>query len=122
MHTHRIVRSRWLAVWVAAFLVCTQARAADDERIGTEAGIGIASAVVSLIYGPAKVVYATGGAAIAGLAWLFSAGDREVVSPILTAALRGDYVVTPAHLRRDRPIEFIGRDPSDRRLRHAANY
>ena len=26
----------------------------------------------------------------------------------------GDYVVTPAHLRGERPLEFIGRDPAYR--------
>ena len=30
---------------------------------------------------------------------------------VITPAVRGDYVVTPAHLRGERELEFIGRDP-----------
>ena len=30
---------------------------------------------------------------------------------VMTPAVRGDYVVTPAHLRMEEPIEFFGRDP-----------
>jgi hypothetical protein len=122
MSKHRTVHSWLPAALIAAVVALAPVRASAEERIGMEAGLGAASAVSSLIYGPVKLCYATGGALIAGLGWLFSAGDQQVVSPILTAALRGDYVVTPEHLTRHRSLEFIGRDPTDRQLRHAANY
>ncbi len=101
-------------------LVCgllLAAAPARADRLGSEAGMGAGAALASLIYGPAKLIYAGGGSLIAGLAWVFSGGDGAVASPILNAALRGDYVVTPAHLRGERPLEFVGRTPEDRRLR-----
>jgi len=30
---------------------------------------------------------------------------------VINTSVRGDYVVTPSHLRGDRPLEFFGRDP-----------
>ena len=43
-----------------------------------------------------------------------SAGDNDVAKTVTTPAVRGDYVVTPEHLRGKRPLEFIGRDPEYR--------
>ena len=72
---------------------------------------GLASALCSLVYAPVKIVYALGGLIIGGFAWVFSAGDSEVASAVVTPAVRGDYVVTPANRRGDEPLEFIGRSP-----------
>ena len=92
---------------------------ADGGREG-EAGLGVAAGLISLVYAPAKVVYAVGGGVVAGLAYVLSAGNQDVTDPILTPALRGDYVVTPAHLRGERPLEFIGREPEEPAASHAA--
>jgi hypothetical protein len=94
----------------------SETNAENGGREG-EAGLGVAAGLISLFYAPAKVLYAAGGGLVAGLAYVVSAGDMEVVDPILTPALRGDYVVTPAHLRGERQLEFIGREPEDRALR-----
>jgi len=88
----------------------------DAGREG-EAGLGVAAGLISIVYAPAKVLYAAGGGLVAGLAYVLSAGDQQVTDPILTPSLRGDYVVTPAHLRGERPLEFIGREPEDKALR-----
>jgi len=94
----------------------------DAEKGGREgeAGIGVAAGLISVFYAPAKVLYAAGGGLVSGLAYVVSAGDRKVVDPILTPALRGDYLVTPAHLRGERQLEFVGRQPEDSALRDAA--
>ena len=68
-----------------------------------------AAALCTLVYSPIKLTYAAGGLLISGLAWLWTAGDTGVAGPIFTASLRGDYVVTPAHLEGRRPLEFVGR-------------
>ncbi len=86
----------------------------DSLDAAKEGGIGIASALTSLVYGPVKVVYATGGAVIAGFAWVFSGGDSEVASTVLTRAVRGTYVITPATIAGDEEIEFVGRSPEYR--------
>jgi hypothetical protein len=85
----------------------------DGVPIDSEAGIGVAAGLVSLVYTPAKVLYALGGGAVAGMAYLASAGNEDVTEPILTPSLRGDYIVTPEHLRGERPLEFFGREPGD---------
>lgn len=103
-------------VRIGALVVCVLAlggapsAALADDGTAEEAGWGIASALGSLVYGPAKVVYAVGGTVVGGFAWLFSAGDMDVAVPIWKRSVRGDYVLTPQHVRGERPIEFIGRD------------
>ncbi len=79
-------------------------------EVSRESGLGAAAAISSLIYGPVKLVWATGGLIVGSLAWVFTAGDTEVASTVYTRSLRGDYVITPAILLGDEPLEFIGRD------------
>ena len=86
------------------------------EGAGTakEGGLGAAAAITSLIYGPVKVVYATCGVVIAGMAWVFTGGDTDVASTVLTRSVRGTYVVTPGTLVGQEEIEFVGRSPEYR--------
>lgn len=88
--------------------------AAAEESMSKEAGMGALAALSSLIYGPAKLIYATCGLVFGGVAWGLSGGDSEVLARVVTPAVRGDYVVTPAHLRMERTIEFYGQDPAYR--------
>lgn len=87
---------------------------AQERSAASEAGVGAAAAITTLVYGPVKVVYALGGLIFGGFAWALSGGDRDVMNAVFTPAVRGDYVVTPAHLRGEKPLEFIGRDPAYR--------
>ena len=105
------------AVVAAAALFWSSTAHAEGERVRNEAGMGAASAAATLIYGPAKLIYAGGGGLVAGMAYVVSGGDKQVSKPILDAAMRGDYVVTPDHLNGSRPIEFVGRNPEARELR-----
>jgi len=105
----RCVRALLLVVASAVLLQSGPAAARDDTA--TEAGLGIGSALCSLVYGPAKVVYATLGTVFGGLAWGLSGGDFEVLNAVMMPAVRGDYVVTPSHLRGQEPLEFIGHRP-----------
>jgi hypothetical protein len=76
--------------------------------------MGALAALGTLIYGPAKVVYALSGLIFGGLAWGLSGGDSDVLRAVVTPAVRGDYVLTPALLRGERPIEFFGKNPEYR--------
>lgn len=102
-----------LAGLLAIALQAAPARAQSDA--GTEAGLGAASALCSLVYGPVKVVYSTLGLVFGGMAWALSGGDNDIMDAVITPAVRGDYVITPAHLRGERDLEFIGRHPEYRR-------
>jgi hypothetical protein len=100
------------AVWIAATPIAANA----EETMGNEAGLGAAAAACTLLYGPAKLIYAGLGSFGAGLAWVLSAGDNEVAGRVLNRSLRGDYVITPSHLRGEREIVFIGRDPGQQQI------
>ncbi|MBW2267537.1 MAG: hypothetical protein JRH16_03085 [Deltaproteobacteria bacterium] len=99
-----------VALCSALALASVPTAALAENGASREAGIGVASAFGSLLYAPCKMAYALGGTLVGGLAWVFSAGDTDVAAPIWNRAVRGDYVLTPEHVRRERPIEFIGRD------------
>jgi hypothetical protein len=97
---------------LAIALAPASAMATSAGKFGKGAGLGVGSALVSLLYAPCKLVYAGGGLVVGGLAYLFSGGDREVAKVVLTPSVLGDYVVTPEQLTGERPLEFFGRDPS----------
>jgi len=99
------------ALLVAALVLALQPGPAAAESTASSAGLGAASALCSLVYAPVKLVYATMGMVFGGLAWGLSGGDSDVLKAVLLPAVRGDYVVTPSHLRGQTPLEFFGRQP-----------
>ncbi len=106
-----------LAILVSAAIAVAPGAALageDDSSMAKEAGIGVGTAVASLIYAPIKLAYAFGGLIVGGLAWAFSGGDSNVASVVLTPSLRGDYVVTRSQLMGRQEIEFFGRRPEYR--------
>jgi len=107
---------RVLLACVVVLTLAPQGARADDDSIESEAGLGALAAVGTLLYGPAKVVYAVSGLIFGGLAWGLSGGDGDVLKAVVTPAVRGDYVLTPALLRGERPIEFFGKDPEYRTI------
>ena len=109
-----------LRALLAALLVVAwvgSAAPARAESAGQELGMGVSVVVVNVFYMPAKLLYALGGSLVAGGAWLFSGGDNDVARPIVDASVRGDYVIEPAHLRREKEIEFVGRTSAHSRAR-----
>ena len=106
------VRRTLLACLLAMALAPNAARA--EESTASEAGLGAASALCSLLYGPVKVLYAAGGLLVGGLAWGLSGGDSDVLHAVITPSVRGDYVITPSLLRGERPLEFFGKNPEYR--------
>ncbi len=99
---------------VGALTLVLQAGPARAQGGANEAGMGAASAVSSLLYGPVKIVYSVLGVVFGGFAYGLSGGDSSVMHAVVTPAIRGDYVVTPSHLRGEQPLEFFGRDPGYR--------
>lgn len=71
-------------------------------------GWGLAAVGTSLVYMPAKIVYAMGGGLVGLMAWGVTAGDDQVALGILQPALGGTWVVTPEMLRGKDPIMFQG--------------
>lgn len=87
---------------------------------GREGGLGAAAAVSSLVYGPVKLIYATGGLVVGAFAWAFTAGDTQVAEKVFTRSLRGTYVITPGILMGEEELVFIGRDVAESNARPEA--
>ncbi len=113
-------RSALTGALILTMVAAPTAAWSEEEALSSEAGIGALSALSTLIYGPAKIVYATLGLVIGGAAWGLSGGDQEVFDSVITASVRGDYVVTPEHIRMERGLEFYGTEPRYREVQHAS--
>lgn len=81
---------------------------AEEPGYAYTAATGIGASICTLVYGPAKIARAVGGTVVSGLALLFTF-DPGIAGPILRSSVRGDYVVTPAHLEGRRSLRFDGR-------------
>jgi hypothetical protein len=90
---------------------------AHADSAAREAGIGLGSFFGSLLYAPVKIIYATGGLVVGGLAFVLSGGDGDVTGPIINASVRGDYMLTPDHIRGEKQVAFIGRSPENQAAR-----
>lgn len=75
---------------------------------GEDLGYGMGSVLASMFYSPFKVTYAGLGLITSGLGYVFSGGNTEVANNILNPSVRGNYVVTPSHLRGEEPLVFVG--------------
>ena len=114
-------RSALLSALILALAAAPSAAWADmGTDVPNEGGIGAVAALSTLIYGPVKLTYSTLGLLVGGAAWGLSGGDQAVLESVVTPALRGDYVVTPEHIRMERSLEFYGRDSQYREVQQAA--
>jgi hypothetical protein len=98
-----------VTVMLGVLVVVLQASPVRAESSGANAGLGSAAVISSLVYGPVKMAYSLLGVVFGGFAWVLSGGDTEVMTAVISPAVRGDYVITPSHLRGEQPVEFIGR-------------
>jgi hypothetical protein len=116
---HLIARSAAVVVMAVALAMSAGlATASDtdaDQDRASKIGVNAASAALTLVYGPVKLTYSALGVVIGGIAYGLSGGDSDVLHAIVTPAIHGDYAVFPKHVRRERRIEFFGRDPEYRR-------
>lgn len=76
-----------------------------------EAGLGVASALLTLPYGPAKILYAGLGGIVGGATWLLTGGNTETAQTVWEPSFYGDYVITPEHLQGTKPLRFFGVSP-----------
>ena len=81
---------------------------AASEPQESELGLQIAGGALSLLYSPAKILYAGVGGIVGGFAYILSAGDQEVADSIWVASFDGTYYLTPAHLKGEETVYFKG--------------
>ncbi len=49
-----------------------------------------------------------GGAIVGGFTWLFTGGDQEAAQGVWDTSLKGTYIITPEHLKGEKPVQFVG--------------
>lgn len=89
-------------------LLAASPAVAEDDGFFANAGIGLGTALVNVLYIPAKFTYATVGSLIGGLAWVLTLGDTDTAMGVWEPTMGGSYVVTPSMLRGDEPVRFSG--------------
>ena len=73
-----------------------------------QAGLGVVSALLTLPYGPAKIVYAGLGGIVGGATWVLTGGNAETAKTVWEPSFYGDYVITPDHILGKKPLRFFG--------------
>ena len=84
-----------------------------EPAVGEELGYGFGSVLANLFYMPAKITYAGLGLITGGLGFALTGGRADVANNIIYPSVRGDYVVTPSHLKGTEPIYFVGAPPPE---------
>lgn len=123
-------RERWIGgrrkVVLCAALLCvavglsTTTAQAELQRAGASAdsgsfwgdvGRGAGAALGNVLYIPAKLVYASVGGVVGGLAYLVTLGSTETANAIWEPTLGGTYVLTPGMLAGEEKLHFNGQPP-----------
>ena len=96
----------------AAAATQTQVPQPQDNSVNwSGAGYGAGALFCSLLYIPFKLTYALLGGLIGGGTYLVTAGNTQAANTVWRSSLGGDWVVTPAMLQGQEPLNFSG--PTD---------
>lgn len=76
-----------------------------------EAGLGIGSGLLTLVYLPVKVVYAALGGIVGGFTYVLTGGDLDTAKSVWEPSFYGTYVITPSNLKGEEPVRFFGVSP-----------
>lgn len=85
--------------------------AADTGSFWKDVGLGAGAAVTNVLYIPAKLVYASVGGVVGGLAYVVTLGSTETANAIWEPTLGGTYVLTPRMLAGEEKLHFNGQPP-----------
>lgn len=84
-----------------------------EPSVTEDLGYGFGSVVANLFYMPAKITYAGLGLLTGGLGYVVTGGRADVANDIIYPSVRGNYVVTPSHLKGEQPLYFVGAPPPE---------
>ena len=85
--------------------------AEEESSQSNEAMLGFGSGLLTLVYLPAKTVYAVLGSVVSGLTYAVTGGDWETAKSVFEPSVYGTYVITPEHLKGNEPVRFYGSSP-----------
>ena len=109
-----------VSLWILSPLSLRAAERAPENQppsqaepsSGEDLGYGVGSVLASMFYSPFKITYAGLGLLTGGLGFVLSAGNLDVANNIISPAVRGNYIVTPRHLKGEEPLIFVGLPPA----------
>ena len=85
----------------------------STESTESQGGLGIGAALLTIPYGVAKVVFAWCGGIVGGLTYVFTGADEKAAKKVWDTSIRGTYVITPDHLKGNKPVRFLGVPPEE---------
>ena len=105
-----------LVVCVFVFAVCLglpgMSWAAEEvSSPSNEAMLGLGSGLLTIVYLPVKIVYATLGGIVGGFTYGLTGGDLGTAQSVWEPSFYGTYVITPDHLKGNEPVRFYGPSP-----------
>lgn len=114
---HRFLRAITIGVLLlfAQGLFAPVASAREDSA--SEAGLGAASVLLTIPYGAVKVAYAILGGITGGIAYVVTGGNLKTAQTVWDTSMRGTYIITPEHLRGEKPVRFLGATPESETAR-----
>jgi hypothetical protein len=80
----------------------------DNNVNWSGAGYGAGAVFCSLLYIPFKLTYAILGGLVGGGTYLVTGGNTQAANTVWRSSLGGDWVVTPAILQGQEPLNFSG--------------
>lgn len=64
--------------------------------------------LANVVYFPAKVAFAGGGAVASGVSYVVTLGRPQPTDTIWDASVKGNYVMTPSMIEGKAPVHFVG--------------
>jgi hypothetical protein len=106
-----------MASFISLILLFPESALADDQTYGKRSegvGIHLASWALTIPYIAAKSAFALTGAIVGGVGYVFSGGNQDTAKAVWTTSICGTYIIRPAHLRGQEPVEFLGKSDEAR--------
>jgi len=86
---------------------------AQPHTAGEEAGLSIGATTLNFLYLPAKMLVATGGFLLGGLAGVMTGGDTRAAYALWVPTMSGTWLLRPANMEGSEPVKFFGTDYAD---------
>ncbi len=107
-----------IAIWMGLTIIPPGSALAEDQASSTDSsddtGIQVASWLLTVPYCAGKSAFAIAGSVVGGLGYAFSGGNSKIAEAIWTTSVYGTYLLRPAHLRGEEPIQFLGKADTGR--------
>jgi hypothetical protein len=85
--------------------------AEENSSPSNEAALGLGSGLLTMVYLPAKIVYAALGGIVGAFTYGLTGGNLETAQSVWEPSFYGTYVITPDHLKGNEPVRFYGPSP-----------